>query len=161
MRGRKPTPTVIKMVKGNPGRRPLPEFEPQFESNIPKCPFKLDKIGQETWDRKAEMLYGAGVLTDADWETLAIYCRVWSQIVLLSAEIQTSEDYLTYEIKIDKKTGEEFKSNAKTNPLCLRLESLYSEYRSYSALFGLDPANRGKIKTGKRNEKAKDKIFSG
>jgi P27 family predicted phage terminase small subunit len=152
MRGRKPTNTAIKLVTGNPGHRPLPEDEPLFQSKIPPCPLALDKIGKKTWDEKAKLLYDAGVLTEGDGETLAIYCRIWSQIVLLSAELKTPLDYMAYDIKINEDTGEEIKVNAKTNPLCVRLENLISEYKAYSALLGLDPANRSKIKTGKKVE---------
>lgn len=152
MRGRKPTNSAIKLVTGNPGHRPLPEDEPKFKSKIPKCPLALDEVGKATWKEKAKLLYDAGVLTEADGQTLAVYCRIWSQIVLLSAELNSVESYIAYDIKINEDTGAEIKVNAKTNPLCVRLENLYGEYRAYSALLGLDPANRGKIKTGKNND---------
>ncbi len=152
MRGRKPTSTAIKLVTGNPGHRPLPEDEPQFQAAIPKCPLALDKVGQAKWKEKSKLLFNAGVLTEADGETLAIYCWIWSQIVILTAELKTHADYMAYDIKVNEDTGDEIKVNAKANPLCVRLENLYSEYRAYSALLGLDPANRGKIKTGKKND---------
>jgi P27 family predicted phage terminase small subunit len=155
MRGRKPTSTALKIVTGNPGHRPLPEGEPEFKNEIPKCPLDLDPVGKNTWKEKSKLLFDAGVLTEADGETLAIYCRIWSQIVLLSAELKTPADYMAYDIKINEDTGEEIKVNAKTNPLCVRLENLYSEYRAYSALLALDPANRGKIKTGNKPQKEK------
>ena len=37
-RGRKPTPTGLKLIKGNPGRRPINQGEPIIEATeIPKC----------------------------------------------------------------------------------------------------------------------------
>lgn len=153
MRGRKPINTAIKLVTGKPGRgMPLPEDELKFESKIPDLPLLLDVVGKAKWDEKSELLYAAGVLTEADGETLSIYCWIWSQIVMLSAELKTPADYIAYDIKINEDTGDEIKVNAKTNPLCVRLEKLYGEYRAYSALLGLDPANRGKIKTGRKGE---------
>lgn len=152
MRGRKPTNTAIKLVTGNPGHRPLPENEPKFKNKIPECPLCLNEAGRAKWEEKSKLLFDAGVLTEADGETLAMYCWIWSQIVMLTAELKTHADYMAYDIKINEDTGDEIKVNAKTNPLCVRLESLYAEYRAYSALLGLDPANRGKIKTGKKVE---------
>ena len=36
--GRKPKPTALKIVEGNPGRRKLPEFEPKFDPAQPTPP---------------------------------------------------------------------------------------------------------------------------
>ena len=40
MRGRKPTPTTLKRLRGNPGRRPLPkdEAEPPVSERVPRPP---------------------------------------------------------------------------------------------------------------------------
>ena len=146
MTGRKPISTALKLVTGKKGRG-INQNEPKFENKIPKCPLELDEVGQAMWKEKSKLLYEAGVLTEADGQTLAMYCHIWSQIVLLSREIKSANDYIAYDIKINSDTGEEIKVNAKTNPLCVRLECLYAEYRAYSALLGQDPANRGKIKT--------------
>ena len=149
MRGRKPIPKSLKLLTGNPGHRPLSDSEPEFQRIIPKCPIKLDKVGRKKWREKSKLLLGAGVLTEADGETLALYCQIWSQIVMLSKELKSTADYMAYDIKVNEDTGEEIKVNAKNNPLTVRLETLYKEYRAYSALLGLDPANRGKIKVNK------------
>jgi phage terminase small subunit len=42
-RGRKPTPTAIKELEGNPGKRKLNENEPKPERKAPACPKWLDK----------------------------------------------------------------------------------------------------------------------
>lgn len=34
MRGRKPKPTILRLISGNPGRRPLPKDEPQPEGDL-------------------------------------------------------------------------------------------------------------------------------
>jgi hypothetical protein len=36
MRGRKPVPTQVKLLRGNPGKRPLNEGEPQSEQEANK-----------------------------------------------------------------------------------------------------------------------------
>lgn len=155
MAGRKPTPTALKLVKGNPGKRPLNTNEPEYKNTIPKCPMKLDSVGSAEWKSKSKLLHESGVLTEIDGNTLAIYCHIWSQIIILTSEINKASDYMAYDIKVNEDTGEEIKVNAKTNPLAVRLESLYSEYRAYSAILGLDPVNRGRIKTAKPKDKAK------
>src|SRR5262249_22001030 len=41
MRGRRPKPTRLKVITGNPGKRPLNEHEPRPEPQIPPCPSEL------------------------------------------------------------------------------------------------------------------------
>lgn len=42
-RGRKPKPTAIKELEGNPGKRPLNANEPRPERKAPRCPAWLDR----------------------------------------------------------------------------------------------------------------------
>jgi P27 family predicted phage terminase small subunit len=153
MKGRKPTATALKLVKGNPGKRPINQDEPQFDVVIPKCPMKLDKVGKAEWDKLSKLLFDAGVLTEVDDRTLAVYCHIWSQIVLLTAEIE-KYGYLSYSEKSTDVGSAMYE--AKANPAAVRLEKLYAEHRAYSAILGLDPANRGKIKVNKKPEPKKD-----
>ena len=41
-RGRKPTPTAIKELEGNPGKRPLNTKEPKPVKKAPSCPKWLE-----------------------------------------------------------------------------------------------------------------------
>ena len=41
-RGRKPKPTALKVLEGNPGKRPLNENEPKPERKAPECPSWLE-----------------------------------------------------------------------------------------------------------------------
>jgi hypothetical protein len=42
MRGRKPTPTTLKLMAGNPGKRPLNRHEPKPVTSIPHLPSAFD-----------------------------------------------------------------------------------------------------------------------
>lgn len=44
MAGRKPKPTAIKELEGNPGKRKLNEFEPKPDMKISSCPKCLQII---------------------------------------------------------------------------------------------------------------------
>lgn len=41
-RGRKPKPTAVKVLEGNPGKRSLNTREPQPEKKAPRCPSWLE-----------------------------------------------------------------------------------------------------------------------
>jgi P27 family predicted phage terminase small subunit len=79
MRGRKPIPTSIKRARGNPGKRPLNDNEPQPAKKVPRCPSFLDTDAKRIWGQLTKMLLANGVLTEMDWLALAPLCQAWSR----------------------------------------------------------------------------------
>lgn len=79
MRGRKQTPTVLKVLRGNPGKRTLNVNEPQPGALDPTCPVELlDPVAREEWDRAIVPAIGIGQITASD-RTLAIaHCELWA-----------------------------------------------------------------------------------
>ena len=78
-RGRKPKPTALKKLEGNPGKRPLNELEPMPAITMLRC---------------------AGILTAADAVTFAGYCQAYAR--WREAEEQISKLGMIYK---DKVTG--------------------------------------------------------
>ena len=74
MRGRRPTPTRLKMLTGNPGKRRLNEDEPRPNPNIPECPPELGPVARTEWDRLVDELAVLRMLTNLDRAALAAYC---------------------------------------------------------------------------------------
>lgn len=81
MRGRKPNPTAIKRVNGNPGKRGLNHDEPLPPDGVPDCPPHLSDVAHEEWHRLAQALYDMGVLTIVDRAALAAYCQSYARWV--------------------------------------------------------------------------------
>ena len=63
-RGRKPTPTAIKMLEGNPGKRPLNTKEPKPAKKAPSCPKWLEPEAKKEWRRLAKLMEQIGILTE-------------------------------------------------------------------------------------------------
>ena len=78
MKGRKPTPTRLKIVRGNPGKRPLNKNEPKPTQKLPACPAFLDRAAKREWKRLAPDLTEIGLLTAADMAIFAGYCAAYS-----------------------------------------------------------------------------------
>lgn len=75
MAGRKPKPTHLKIIAGNPGKKPLNKNEPKPEVDIHlKPPTRLKNKARLEWTRIAPVLSAAGLLTKADRNALALYC---------------------------------------------------------------------------------------
>ena len=78
-RGRKPKPTAIKELEGNPGKRELNQNEPKPKKNAPKCPAWLDAEAKKEWKRVSKQLEEIGVLTEVDMAAFAGYCEAYSR----------------------------------------------------------------------------------
>lgn len=78
MRGRRPKPTRLKVLTGNPGKRPLNRAEPRPESSIPDCPPELGPVAQREWHRLVGALGALGMLTSLDRAALAAYCGAYA-----------------------------------------------------------------------------------
>ena len=82
-RGRKPTPTVLKLARGNPGKRRLNENEPTPDPTlgIGEPPTDLPQAAVDEWNRLGPELEDMGVLTHVDRHTFIAYCRNWARWV--------------------------------------------------------------------------------
>lgn len=81
MRGRKPKPTAVKILEGNPGKRPLNDAEPRPTAKLPPCPKHLNDEAKKEWRRISKELLKAGLLTTIDRAVLATYCQAWGRWV--------------------------------------------------------------------------------
>lgn len=81
MRGRKPTPTPLRLIDGNPGKRAINRREPQPPTGLPTCPAHLSPTAKAEWNRLARSLNGVGLLTQADRAALAAYCQAYGRWV--------------------------------------------------------------------------------
>lgn len=78
-RGRKPKPTALKVLEGNPGKRQLNDKEPKPKSKAPTCPKWLEDEARKEWRRMAKQLEGLGVLTEIDMTAFAGYCQAYAR----------------------------------------------------------------------------------
>jgi P27 family predicted phage terminase small subunit len=75
MRGRKPTPTYLKLLKGNPGKRAIrATVEPPRPAAPPPPPDFLSGYAKEESVRVSPELFALGLLTDLDTATFGAYC---------------------------------------------------------------------------------------
>ena len=87
-RGRKPKPTALKMLEGNPGGRPLNTKEPKPAKKAPRCPSWLEDEAKKEWKRMAKVLEQMGLLTEMDMAAFAGYCQAY-------ARWKEAEEFLT------------------------------------------------------------------
>lgn len=125
MAGRPRKPTALRILQGNPGRRPLPEGEPISPAGA-VCPAWLSPAAKELWREQAPIFERMGCLRVAD--TLA-----FANWMILQARIRDGE------------TGA---GHPASNEV-LRLA------QSYAVQFGGTAAGRARVKTEPEKPKAK------
>ena len=76
MRGRRPKPTRIKALTGNPGKRPLNPHEPRPMPALPDCPAELSPVAQRNGGLTAELAQ-LNLITQLDRGVLAAYCGAY------------------------------------------------------------------------------------
>jgi P27 family predicted phage terminase small subunit len=143
MAGRRPKPTALKKLQGNPGHRPLNDAEPEPLIGIPEMPKGMWPAARREWHRIAPVLLEIGVLTIADGKALAAYCEAYA---LWEKARQSIDEYgLVVVDKYKDKDGTEHES-LKANPAIAIRASAAKEMKSFLIEFGLTPASRAKLK---------------
>jgi P27 family predicted phage terminase small subunit len=88
-RGPAPTPTALKKLRGNPGKRALPKNEPQpAPAAVSDCPPYLGAVAKAMWKRVAPELVALGLLSVLDVAQLAAYCEAFERRRSIEKEIR-------------------------------------------------------------------------
>ncbi len=131
--GRRAKPTAIKILEGNPGKRPLGKGEIKPDSGLPDMPNNLSKVARQEWKRLAPELDKLGLITRIDMTAFVCYCESYSTFVAARNAI-----------KID---GMTVKVNGllKKNPAVSIMNDASRLMRQYLTEFGLTPASRPRV----------------
>ncbi len=133
-RGRKPKPTAIKLLEGNPGRHPLNEHEPVPPKTMIKCPAWLEPEAKKEWKRLAPALESMGILTSVDVSAFAGYCQAY-------ARWKEAEEFIS-------KHGSIFQTPSgyvQQVPQVSIAQQNLKIMQSFCTEFGLTPATRSRI----------------
>ncbi len=153
--GRKPKPTHLKLVTGNPGRRPLPAVEAQAVPALPSPPPHLSDDAKVEWGRVSEELYKIGLLSGIDRASLAAYCQAYGRWAIAERAIAEmgKRDLLTGGLMIKTSNG-----NAIQNPLVGTANKAMSDLVRYAAEFGMTPSARSRIIAAPPGSESQDPV---
>ena len=143
MQGRKPKPTHLKVIQGNPGKRPLNKKEPMpITDELPSAPEFICAEAKTEWKRVAGILHAIGMLTTLDRAALAVYCQAvgrWERAEL-ALEKMAATDPSTQALLIKTKSG-----NLIQNPLVGTANKAMFAVLKSAAELGLTPSVRSRI----------------
>src|SRR5262245_24174334 len=136
----RPKPTALKMLRGNPGKRPLNDREPQparADDAFDQPPSALDddRVAAEEWQRLAPLLRQCGMVSNAERGVLLALCQQWSCYLDAHDRIRLEGMLVTSD-----KTGE-----PKRNPYISIADHALTQCLRLWAELGLTPSSRSRI----------------
>lgn len=152
-KGAKAKPTHLKLLGGNPGKRPIkdaakaeaeiPKVKPEFPTHLFKSKKKenadLVKASKKHWEYIVKVLHPLGLITILDVPILENYIINYSYYLQAIDEVN------------DK--GFSVGDARKKNPAFSALESLHKFQKEFLIEFGMTPAARSKIQLAGTGEK--------
>lgn len=141
MAGRRPKPTKLKVIQGNPGKRPLNPREPVPAADAPTRPGWLLPEAKREWSRIVPELRRLGLLTKVDRAALASYCQCWARLV--EAQQVLDRKGLTFETP---------NGYIQQRPEVAMTHKLMSLLKAFLIEFGLTPASRSRLQVESEKE---------
>jgi P27 family predicted phage terminase small subunit len=137
--GRRPQPTALKILRGNPGKRRLnpAEAHPPAATaafDVPPPELEGDPLAQAEWRRVAPMLRGCRLITEAERTSLIVLCQQWSRYV------DSQDKIRTLGLLVKTPAGVPLR-----NPYLRIQQDAFGIVNKLSEQLGLTPSGRAKI----------------
>lgn len=133
-RGPAPKATALKVLEGNPGKRPLNDHEPVPEPGA-RCPEWISPAARAQWIRLAPILENCGALTEADENILAAYCDAFANFIAATKEVNKLDSFI-----------EEGPHGRKLSPIVSAQRNYLEVLVKLGTKLGLSPSDRTAIK---------------
>jgi P27 family predicted phage terminase small subunit len=147
-RGPEKKPSNIRILEGNPGKRPIKnEVKPApVSSGKPKF---LKGEAADEWSRVSVKLERLGLLTEIDSTALAAYCQAYARWVQLEADadraIAEHDGQTTYDLRNGATT---------VHPQIAAAANMMKVMASLLSKFGMSPSDRAGLVVDKQEDEA-------
>lgn len=140
-RGPKATPTHLKILRGNPGKRAINEREPENREGGTDCPCDFDDETRAEWERMVSQFQGMGLWSEEFRGGLVEYCEAF-QLKRQSQAIYRSTKQPPL---ITTKQG-----NIIQHPLIGTINRQKQIMYRWLIEFGMTPASRTRVQSSKK-----------
>jgi P27 family predicted phage terminase small subunit len=137
LRGAAPTPTALKELRGNPGRRPLPENEPTTDplSITPSSAIENDEVAKEFWYAVGNMTKAMNVAQESDRMALEILAMSLAEVRRAYIQLEERGRTVVYSNGVEQ-----------VSPYFSIMHKMMSQAMSIMKEFGMTPASRTRVK---------------
>lgn len=136
MRGRKPTPTVLKIARGNPGKRKPRKDEPQYPAGFGPCPDRLTGLAAVYWNENAPLLAASKVADRVGAGAFEMLCQAWADWQEAKMQVETLGAVV-----------ESPKRGLVKNPWLTVRKQAYEQYARLCLEFGMTPSSKARAAT--------------
>jgi P27 family predicted phage terminase small subunit len=148
MRGRKPIPTVLKLLRGNPGKRAINRREPRPGPLTAEVPAELtDEVARAEWTRTIVPAIATGQITAADRGVAILHCRLWADWWGMLAEAATIGNHIIHT---------SLKKYPIPNPARGMANTTLGYLLKVDMELGLSPVSRSRVTSAKSDASAED-----
>src|SRR6266545_3922985 len=140
-RGPAPTPTALRLLRGETRPSRINQATPQPRAGLPRLPADMSGGAKAVWRRVLREYGGTGVLTGADADALSVYCDAVARYEVAARTLEASGPL------VRGQRGELVK-----NPLHQIVRDNADLVRLYARELGLTPAARTGLRGGEESE---------
>jgi P27 family predicted phage terminase small subunit len=152
--GRRPLPSAVKKLRGNPGKRPVNKAEPKPAMGEPQRPVGMSTAAIKEWKAIVPELARLGVLTKIDGKALAAYCMAWAR--WMEAEKKVVEFGILVEEPIIQRDHDGYSeivgTRYKRNPAVSISNEAQKIMKAFLVEFGMTPSSRSRIRIENKPE---------
>lgn len=143
MAGRKPKPTALKILAGNPGKRALNTNEPEFtELTHVEPPEWLGSLAVSMWETVTPELIRNKLLTVGDLHNVEAFCMAYQRWREAEKHINLNGIVIETENTVIK------------NPAVTVVNEAKKQMTQFGSLLGLDPSSRTRLTGAAQNNSA-------
>lgn len=139
----RPVPTKLKILRGNPGKRPINQLEPKLRelTKPPPAPSFLGDTARGEWRKRAREFVEIRMLTPADLGLLAAYCESYGRFADATKRFNELGAPLFYET---------VHGGLAKHPLVGIIDAAEQSMLRTGSEFGLTPSSRSRLKISPR-----------
>ena len=127
-------PTALRVLEGNPGKRPLPQNEPRPAPIMPDCPTWFDAEAKKFWATYGPKLHAIGLLTEVDGPAFSAICERYSLYVRCVKRLKSKGLIMKTESGYEQQ-----------RPEVSIAKNALADVKSFLTEFGMTPAARSRI----------------
>ena len=149
-KGRRPPPTHLRLVKGNPGKRPINRTEPKSQRERPSAPSHVSDKARDSWGYVSGILDKMGVLTEADAIALEVMCEAYADLLGARRELEAfGSNYYETTIQSGSKMY-------RAHPAVAVMQDADRRIKSWISEFGMTPSESTRVHSSPRTTAADD-----
>lgn len=139
MKGRKPTPTALKELRGTDQPVRINKNEPKLEaiSKMPPAPAWFSSTARKIYKTKSRELIAQGVMSALDIDMFLLYCNEYATYIETSEEIRN----IPLRAALSEANAEVYKRIRQQN------QQSWERAKSIAIEFGFTPSSRARVKT--------------